>query len=389
MGPSVILQNVESDPLPNARICVVDDDHELRESLALMLRSRGYTVQTFSSAAEFLDGAPGVLFGVDLIISDISMPERSGFELCRGVRAMEPEGRIPVVLVTGNLGIEGRRLGLELGADDILEKPFRSKELLAKLRSLLEIRAEQKRRAAELSLAHDEKLFLERQLHEIEEKTRGFELLKNFVSPRVVKLAQTDSSLFQIHQRDVTVVFADLRGFTAFAEGASPAEVLRVLEGYYAAVGGLAIHHGGTIGHLAGDGIMVFFNDPVPVAGHSSVALRMALETRDALNVLKEGWRAQGHALNFGIGLAAGRATIGGLGFGEFRQYTVVGTVANLAARLCQAAQGEEVLVSGAFLAELPDMFRSTAVGKVDMKGLRDPVEVFNVLSPQVVEPDR
>ena len=184
----------------------------------------------------------------------------------------------------------------------------------------------------------------------------------------------------QTHRREVTVVFLDLRGFTAFAETAEPEEVMGVLREYHAAMGALILAHEGTLERFAGDGMMVFFNDPVPVPDAPERAVRMALAMRDRLGELGARWRKRGHELDFGIGIAQGFATIGAIGFEGRLDYGAVGTVTNLAARLCGEAKPGQILVSQRLLGAVEALAEAEPVGELSLKGFSKPVPAFNVV---------
>lgn len=208
------------------------------------------------------------------------------------------------------------------------------------------------------------------------------ELLKRFFSPQVAETLisnRTDNPL-QSHRGEVTVAFVDLRGFTAFAEAAEPATVLGVLEEYFAAVGNLVLRNDGTIGGTVGDGMVVFFNDPVPIPDHSARATKVALEVRQVLNRLKADWHKKSYQLDFGMGLASGEATIGAIGFDRFWDYTVIGNTVNMAARLCSQADKGEILMSHKFYSSIEDKFVATSKGLCNLKGIQQDVHVYNVV---------
>jgi len=295
-----------------------------------------------------------------LIISDINMPGESGLDLCRVVREREKGSRIPIILLTGNHPESGRAGGLETGADDFIGKPFPPNDLLAKVRSLLQIRTQDVRKSGELTQ------------------------VRRFISPNLANLLNHNNqkAILTPHRADVTVMFVDLRRFTSFSSRTEPEEVLDVLGRYYTAVGDAAIRNKGTLGHLAGDGIMVFFNDPEPIANHKQAAIRMAVESRDALLMERSRWQERRYDLDFGIGLSEGFATIGGIGFEHFSQYSVIGPVTNLASRLCSAADFGQILISERFHSRLEKGFcKSESLGQIKLKGIEEPVSVHNILS--------
>jgi class 3 adenylate cyclase len=206
--------------------------------------------------------------------------------------------------------------------------------------------------------------------------------LKRFFSPQLAELIVTGGAddPLKTHRRDVTVVFLDLRGFTAFAETAEPEEVMTVLREYHAEMGRLILEHEGTLERFTGDGMMIFFNDPTPVADPAKRAVRMALAMRERVTPLCERWRKRGHELDLGIGIAQGYATIGAIGFEGRWDYGAIGTVTNLAARLCGEAKPSQILVSRRVASDAEDLIETEPVGPLVLKGLAKPVPAFNVV---------
>lgn len=206
--------------------------------------------------------------------------------------------------------------------------------------------------------------------------------LKRFFSPQLAELilvGGTEDPL-KTHRREVTVVFLDLRGFTMFAEQVEPEEVMGVLRDYHAEMGRLILEHEGTLERFTGDGMMIFFNDPVPVPNPAERALRMALAMRERVQELSKKWRKRGYDLALGIGIAQGYATIGAIGFEGRWDYGAIGTVTNLAARLCGEAKGEQILVSLRVAGEVEDLIETEEVGPLTLKGFHKPVPAFSVL---------
>ena len=205
--------------------------------------------------------------------------------------------------------------------------------------------------------------------------------LKRFLAPQLAELivARGDEAVLETHRRDIVVVFCDLRDFTAFAETAEPEEVLDLLREYHAALGPIVSASEGTLDHFSGDGIMVFFNDPVPVADASERAVRMAIAMRAAMAGLQTQWRRQGRRIGFGAGIARGYATLGQIGFADRIDYTAIGTVCNLAARLCAEAKDGQILLSQRVAAAVEEAMPLEAIGEVALKGLSQPVAVYNV----------
>ena len=206
--------------------------------------------------------------------------------------------------------------------------------------------------------------------------------LKRFFSPQLAELivAGGTEDPLKTHRREVTVVFLDLRGFTTFAEQVEPEEVMSVLRDYHAEMGKLILEHEGTLERFTGDGMMIFFNDPVPVPNPAERALQMALAMRQRVEGLSAKWRRRGYDLALGIGIAQGYATIGAIGFEGRWDYGAIGTVTNLAARLCGEAKGNQILVSLRVAGEVEDLIETEEVGPLALKGFHKPVLAFSVL---------
>ncbi|MGH7266646.1 MAG: adenylate/guanylate cyclase domain-containing protein [Candidatus Rokuibacteriota bacterium] len=356
------------------RILVVDDTPKNVKLLADLLAAKGYAVDTAASGREALEriaAAPP-----DLVLLDVVMPEMSGYEVCRAIRAAPATATLPVVMVTALDPAEERVKGLDAGADDFLSKPINQPELLARVRSLLLVKQ-----------LHDR---LEEANHTLEARVRDqvgqlerLGRLKRFFSPQLAELivvGGADDPL-RTHRRDITVVFLDLRGFTAFAETAEPEELMAVLREYHAEMGALVLAHEGTLERFTGDGMMVFFNDPVPVPDPAERAIRMAVAMRDRVGALTDRWRRQGYELDFGVGIAQGYATIGAIGFEGRWDYGAVGTVTNLAARLCGEARPGQILVPRRVLTAVESLVRAEPVGELLLKGFLKPVSAFNIVA--------
>jgi class 3 adenylate cyclase len=206
--------------------------------------------------------------------------------------------------------------------------------------------------------------------------------LKRFFSPHlaemIVKGGADDPML--THRREITVAFLDLRGFTAFAESAEPEEVMGMLREYHAAMGELILRHEGTLECFTGDGMMIVFNDPVEVSNPVERTVRMALEMHDRVVGLSSAWRKRGFDLALGIGIAQGYATIGAIGYEGRWDYAAIGTVANLAARLCSEAKGGQVLAPTRVIAAVEEIVDAEEIGELILKGFQRPVQTFNVI---------
>jgi adenylate cyclase len=311
----------------------------------------------------------------------VMMPEMSGYEVCRKIRENPATGILPVVMVTSLDPAQERVRGLEAGADDFLTKPVNQAELLARVRSLVRVKhlydtvETQAAQLAELNKTLEQRVT--EQVAQLDRLGR----LKRFFSPQLAELivAGDAEDPLKSHRREVTVVFLDLRGFTAFAETAEPEEVMGVLREYHAEMGRLILEHEGTLERFTGDGMMVFFNDPVPVPNPAERATRMALDMRDRIRDLRVKWKKRGVDLDLGVGVAQGYATIGAIGFEGRLDYGAIGTVTNLAARLCGEAKPGQILVSQRLLGMVEDLAEAEPAGELPLKGFSKPVAAFSV----------
>jgi len=209
------------------------------------------------------------------------------------------------------------------------------------------------------------------------------ERLKRFFAPQLAELivsGEADDPL-KTHRRELTVVYLDLRGFTAFAETAEPEEVMDILHEYHAAMGKLIEQYEGTLEHFAGDGMMIFFNDPVPVDDAANRAVGMTMAMREQVKELTVKWRKLGHDLDFGVGIAQGYATIGAIGYEGRWEYGAIGSVPNLAARLCGEAKPGEILVSQRLLGGVEVSVEAESVGELSLKGFHRPIAAFRIVS--------
>lgn len=363
-----------------AKILVVDDTPKNVKLLADLLAVKGYAVVTAASGAEALKQLEAER--PDLVLLDVVMPEMSGYEVCREIRRNPQNGMLPVVMVTALDPGEERTKGLEAGADDFLTKPINQAEILARVRSLLRIKQLYDTVQAQAVQLSDWNKTLEQRVQEQVDQIERLGKLKRFFSPQLAELivaGGVDDPL-KSHRREVTVVFLDLRGFTAFAEVSEPEEVMGVLREYHSEMGRLILAHEGTLEHFAGDGIMIFFNDPVTVQNPEERAIRMALAMRERVGELSVAWHKRDYDLGFGVGIAQGFATIGGIGFEGRWDYGAIGTVCNLASRLCSEAKPGQILIPQRLLSAVEKMIESDPVGELTLKGFHRPVAAYNVL---------
>ena len=363
-----------------ARILVADDTPANVRMLETRLSRDGYEVLVARDGDEALAIAHQAQ--PDLILLDIMMPKMDGIEVCRRLKGDASFPFTPVIMVTALADTKDIVAGFEAGGDDYLTKPIDAQALAARVKSMLRIKSlHDTVRSQALELERWNATLEERvrmQLAELERVGR----LKRFVSPQLAQLIVQGGAgdPLQSHRREVTVVFLDLRGFTAFAEVAEPEDVMNVLREYHAHMGAIIIAYDGTLERFAGDGMMIFFNDPVPVPDPAERALRMTLEMRARAEELAARWHKLGYELRAGIGIAQGYATIGTIGFEGRLDYGAIGTVTNLAARLCGEAAGGEILISQRVHAATGELAEVEPVGELDLKGFHRPVLAYRVL---------
>ena len=353
-----------------ADILVVDDNAANVRLLSDLLIVHGYRVRTAVDGDACLAAVAEKI--PDLVLLDVIMPGMDGFMVCRTLRRDPRHQMLPIVLVT-SLDPHGERVkGLDAGADDFLSKPIHAPELLARVRSLLRVKQlydQVDAQARELATWNET---LEARVAEEVAKNARLARLKRFVSPQLADLivAGGAEDPLKSHRREIAVVFIDLRGFTSFAENTEPERVMLALHQYHAAMGHLVQRYAGTLERFTGDGMMVFFNDPVPIPDPARRAVEMARDMRDATAQLSLSWKKHGYDLGAGLGVAYGYTTLGAIGFEDRVDYSAIGTVTNLAARLCSEAPAGEVYLSQRVHAEIDGHFRTESLGPITIRGL-------------------
>jgi adenylate cyclase len=361
------------------RILIVDDNEANRDILDARLKTQGYELLQAADGEEALAAARQHL--PDVILLDVMMPKVDGIEVCSRLKSDSTLPFMPIILVTAKADSKDVVAGLDAGADEYLTKPIDQAALLARVRSVLRLKAlHDQVQAQAADLATWNRTLEQRvtdQVAEIERVSR----LKRFLAPQIAELVLSsgDERVLESHRRDISVVFCDLRGFTAFAETAEPEEVMTVLREYHATLGKIVRAFEGTLERFTGDGVMVLFNDPLPCSDPPRQALRMAIEMRRCVGDLSVKWRKYGHDLGFGIGIAHGYATLGRIGSDERLDYTAIGTVVNLAARLCAEAANGQILIDSKVLAAVEEIADVEPSGEFALKGLHRPVRAFNV----------
>jgi class 3 adenylate cyclase len=351
---------------------IVDDSGVNRKLLARHLATLGIRSREATdgrSALETLRSSGG---DVAVVLLDILMPEMDGYETLAAIKADEAIRHIPVIMISGD-ELDSVVRCIEMGATDYLPKPFDPAILAARIRASL----------AGKRLHDLEVEYAARQAELLRTIARQKEELSRFLSPQVAALVSSSEGeqLLAGHRREATTVFCDLRGFTPFSEAADPEAVLDVLREYHAAMGELIMEHGGTLEHFAGDGMMVFFNDPVLQADHEARAVRMAVAMRSRFEELARGWAKHGHELGFGVGIATGHATLGRIGFEGRYDYGMVGMAVIVASRLSSAAEAGQILLAPRTSAAVTDLIDGEHVGELRLKGFSRPIAPVNVIA--------
>ncbi|GAA1058421.1 hypothetical protein GCM10017608_26640 [Agromyces luteolus] len=359
-------------------VLAVDDVPQNLRLLDAVLSPRGYHVITASSGEEALDLLPAS--GADLVLLDILMPGIDGYEVCRRIRSTPGLEFLPIVMITAS-GDQEKRRAIEAGADDFVSKPLDQGELLARVASLARIKRYHDTIEHQTAELGEWNTRLEARVREQVDELQRVNRLRRFLAPQVVDLVMDsgEEHVLESHRREIVVVFCDLRGFTSFAESSEPEEVMGVLADYHAVLGELIHRFEGTLERFTGDGLMVFFNDPMPCADAPERAVTMAVEMRDRVGDLADGWRRRGNDLGFGIGIAQGYATLGRIGFEGRSDYAAIGSVTNLAARLCAAAEAGQILVAQRVFSATDGLAEGEMVGDLELKGFSRPMRAFAV----------
>jgi class 3 adenylate cyclase len=368
-------------------ILAIDDTPENLDILRMRLETRCYEIATAMDGEEALEKTRSL--HPDLILLDIMMPKLDGIAVTRQIKADAALPFIPIVLLTAKSDAKDVVAGLDAGADEYLVKPLDHASLIARVRSMLRIKGlhdKVQEQAAELAAWNKElEERVAAQLGEIERIGR----LKRFLAPQLAEMIVSSGteSILENHRRDIAVLFCDLRGYTAFAETREPEEVMALLREFHAAVGPLIHGLEGTLDRFTGDGLMVFFNDPLPCDDAAERAVRLALAIRDAVAMLAQRWRKRGQQIGVGIGIAQGYATLGQIGFEGRLDYTAIGTVANLAARLCAEAKDGEVLVTARVAAAAEGLAALSPMYEIAPKGFSRPIQIRNVIGLTASQP--
>jgi len=359
----------------NFRVLVVDDDPDMAALLARIVAAEGMAVDTVYEGDSALLGV--LASPPDLVLLDVMLPGKNGFEICEHLKSDPATALIPVVLVTALEDRESRVRGIEAGADDFLSKPVNREELVARIKTLRRL--------------HETRRELEqrRVAAEVQRKEAIRKAFARYVSPRladsIIRDLGSDDAPFKAHahRAEVIALFADLRGFTRITESIAVHTVVEMLNEYFSVLTEAAYKHEGTIFNMAGDSLLVGFNVPFPQSDAPARAWRTALDMVSAFGPMSRAWRGRyGVATGVGIGICRGEAIIGNVGSPHYMSYTVIGNTVNTAARLMQMAQADEVLVSRAFYQSIRELLagnRVEARGDIALRGMQETTSVYSI----------
>ena len=362
----------------DARILVVDDVPPNVRLLEAVLVPRGYEVISATDGARALELVTSAK--PDLVMLDVVMPQPDGYAVCRGIREREDTAMLPVIMITASTS--ERTEAIRAGADDLIAKPFDQDELLARVRSLLRIKRYHDTITAQAAELTELNRTLEERVHTQVVELERVRKLRRFLSPQLVDaiVSSGDESILRSHRRQVAMIFVDLRGWTTFVDAVEPEELMRVLREFHDTIGGLVRRFDATVGFIEGDGVQLFFNDPIEVPDAALRAIRLGCTLRHEMAELTARWQKRGYDLDFGAGMALGYATCGEVGFEERSDYAAVGAVTNLASRLADEAAAGQILITQRLYAEVGDEVEVQPMGEFRLKGFQRPVAAFDVL---------
>jgi adenylate cyclase len=362
------------------KILVVDDVPENVRLLEAVLVPRGYEVVTARDGVEALERVEAEQ--PDLILLDVMMPGLDGYGVCTRLRENDDTAVLPVIMVTSSIGQEKTK-AIEAGADDFIPKPFNHDELLTRVRSLLRIKRYHDTIKAQSAELADLNRTLEERVHAQVGELERLGRMRRFLSPQLADALVTsgDEAILRSHRREVAMFFADLRGWSSFVDAVEPEELMRVLGEFHAVIGRLVKQFEATVGFLEGDGVQLFFNDPIEIPDAPLRAVRLGCALREEMAELTAQWSKRGHDLDFGAGIALGYATCGEVGFEGRSDYAAIGAVTNLASRLADEATGGQILIAQRLYAEIEGDVEVEPAGEFTLKGFQRPVAAFNVIA--------
>jgi len=354
------------------KILVVDDNPQNVQIMKARLSTQDYDI------IEAFDGEQALKKveeqDPDLILLDVMMPKMDGFQVCQKLKSDDKTKLIPIIIVSARAGTEDILKGLELGADEYLPKPYEHVELLARVKNMLKLRIAQKD-LQELNNTLEEKVRKQVALLESEKR------LERYLNPQVVDMIMKGGELSKMmnSRKLLTLFVSDINNFSGISERTEPEDVVALLNNYFSSMSDIVFKYGGTLDKFLGDGLLVFFGDPMPYEDHAQRAINMALEMKEKVEELRKDWKAAGHDLDITVGINTGFATVGNMGSEKRLEYTVIGNQVNLAFRLCAEAKPGQIVISQRTYSLVEKDFAIEKIGDVTVKGIITPVTIYNV----------
>ncbi len=317
----------------------------------------------------------------DLILLDILMPGMDGYEVCKQLKSNIKTRDIPVIFLTARSDVNDETRGFDLGAVDYISKPLSIPILLARVKNHLSLHAA-------VCQLEEMNRTLARHVSDGIARIARLDQLRRFFSPAVVELLLTDKAdyFLKARRKEIVVVFLDLRGYTAFTEIHGADAVMCALNEFHVAMGTIIMAYDGTVERFTGDGMMIFFNDPIEIHNPAERAVNMAIDMQKRMNVIDDAWKLRGHDMKMGIGITQGLATLGAIGFEGRRDYAAIGSVVNLAARLCGQATGGEILCDEVVMKHINGRISACEIPELILKGYAQPVKAFKI-TDRITEP--
>jgi adenylate cyclase len=359
--------------LEKPTVLVVDDTPENLTLIAGLLKS-DYKVKTA------IDGERAIKVATtgtppDIILLDVMMPVMDGYEACRHLKEMAATRDIPVIFLTAKSEIEDEMKGFNLGAVDYITKPISPPTLQVRVKTQLELKKVR-------DYLRDKNVFLENEVKARVKEVTAIQRLTRYFSPKLAERLIADDDLSRVRRKNLTIFFADIRGFTRISDEVEPEDLLSMLNEYFDQMTQVVFSFGGTVGKFIGDTVMGFFGDPEECPNHAELAIRMALEMQAKVKSINERsllWKD--HGLNIGIGINTGYVTVGNVGSEQHKDYTVIGRQVILASRLTEVAKPGQILISNKTYSLIAKMFKAEALGNINAKGFDNPIQAYNVLS--------
>lgn len=354
------------------KILVVDDNPQNVQIMKARLTTQDYDVSEAFDGEEALKMVELIL--PDLILLDVMMPKMDGFQVCEKLKSNDKTKLIPIIIVSARSGTEDILKGLELGADEYLPKPFEHQELLSRVKNMLKLRMAQK----ELQALNQG---LEKKVQDQVKAVQASKQLERYFSPLVVKSILERGETKLLNSRKLLTIFvSDIDNFTGISELSEPEDVINLLNEYFSEMSKITFKYGGTLDKFLGDGILIFFGDPIPQEDHAKRAVEMGIEMQSKIEELREHWKVAGHDLRVSIGIVTGYVTVGNIGPEDRLDYTVIGNQVNVAFRLCSEANPGDILVGHRTQSLVEKDFNFDKVGEITVKGIKSPITTYKVV---------